>query len=225
MFAARTCAPDGVWTIVTGMKLDSKYFDSIRSKARSEGAQPEPTQHPSCQWKGCPAPGLHRAPMGRGRDGEYYLFCVEHVRRYNATYNYFDGMSDNEVADFQKDSLTGHRPTWKVAANSGSQGTTQSAGRTGARPRAADPHDFFAWRARKEREAPPQQRRKLRPIERKSLDCLHLSESATREEIKAKFKELVKLHHPDANGGDKRSEDKLREIIQAYNYLKQAGLV
>jgi DnaJ-class molecular chaperone len=44
-------------------------------------------------------------------------------------------------------------------------------------------------------------------------------------EIKARFKELVKRHHPDANGGDRGAEDKLREIIQAYNYLKQAGLV
>lgn len=54
---------------------------------------------------------------------------------------------------------------------------------------------------------------------------MHLAEGATKEEIKARFKELVKRHHPDANGGDTRSEDTLREIIQAYNYLKQAGLV
>ena len=57
-------------------------------------------------------------------------------------------------------------------------------------------------------------------------DAEFVIEAATeREDIKAKFKELVKLHHPDANGGDKQSEDKLREIIQAYNYLKQAGRV
>ncbi|MEQ1713083.1 MAG: DnaJ domain-containing protein, partial [Hyphomicrobium sp.] len=57
------------------------------------------------------------------------------------------------------------------------------------------------------------------------LDQLHLTEAATKEEIKSRFKELVKRHHPDANGGDTRSADTLREIIQAYNYLKQAGLV
>jgi hypothetical protein len=212
------------------MKLTSKYFDSIRVKPTREPAAPTPTRAPPCQWKGCTADGAHKAPMGRGRDGQYYFFCVDHVRQYNANYNYFDGMSDGEVADFQKDAMTGHRPTWKVAANAGSQGTTSSTGRSGARPRgvdarAADPHEFFAWRARKARDAQPEYRRSLKPLERKSLDCLHLSEGATREEIKAKFKELVKLHHPDANGGDKRSEDKLREIIQAYNYLKQAGLV
>ena len=72
---------------------------------------------------------------------------------------------------------------------------------------------------------PVENRRQLRPLEKKSLTSLGLKQGATKDEIKARFKELVKLHHPDANGGDTRSEEKLREIIQAYNYLKQAGLV
>ncbi|MBN9246035.1 MAG: DnaJ domain-containing protein, partial [Hyphomicrobium sp.] len=54
---------------------------------------------------------------------------------------------------------------------------------------------------------------------------LDLSDEATPQDIKTRFKELVKIHHPDANGGDSRSEEKLREILQAYNYLKQSGLV
>ena len=221
------------------MKLDSKYFDSIRVKGKQPAAatpaaaskpdKAEKAGGPPCQWKGCEKTGPHRAPMGRGHDGEYFHFCVDHVRQYNASYNYFDGMSDKDIADFQKDALTGHRPTWKVAANSGSQGTTASKGRSGAAwkrdAQTADPHEFFAWRARKAEETRADYKRGLKPLERKSLDCLHLSEGASREEIKAKFKELVKRHHPDANGGDKRSEDKLREIIQAYNHLKQAGLV
>ncbi len=59
---------------------------------------------------------------------------------------------------------------------------------------------------------------------RKCLSDLHLEPGASKDEIKAQFKLLVKRHHPDANGGDTGSEDRLREIIQAYNYLKQAGL-
>ncbi len=65
----------------------------------------------------------------------------------------------------------------------------------------------------------------MRPLERKSFQTLNLPGEATKVEIKARFKELVKIYHPDTNGGDARSGDKLREIIQAYNYLKQAGLV
>ena len=213
------------------MKLNSKYFDSIRVGPRRQREEAEKKGHPNCQWKGCNQPGSHRAPKGRGRDGEYFSFCIDHVREYNAAYNYFDGMSDDEVSDFQKDAMTGHRPTWKVGANSWAHGTTQGA--PGARTGAAglgsnghDPHGLFAERARQVREEPiVERRRQLKPIERKSLETLHLTDAASKEDIKARFKELVKRHHPDANGGDTRSEDTLREIIQAYNYLKQAGLV
>ena len=91
--------------------------------------------------------------------------------------------------------------------------------------RTLDPHAFFARRAKAAREQPAESRRQLKPLEKKSFQTLNLSSEATKVEIKARFKELVKVYHPDANGGDARSGDKLREIIQAYNFLKQAGLV
>ena len=99
------------------MKLDSKYFDSIRVAPKRQRAEQAREERPCCQWKGCRSPGLYRAPRGRGRDGQYYIFCIDHVRQYNASYNYFDGMNDREVEDFQKDALTGHRPTWNVGLN------------------------------------------------------------------------------------------------------------
>jgi curved DNA-binding protein CbpA len=203
------------------MKLDSKYFDSVRAKPTGE--EPANTAGPACQWKGCRDAGLYKAPVGRGQEGRYYLFCLDHVRQFNGSYNYFEGWSTAEVEAFQKDAVIGHRPTWRT-------GTTGDA--RGARPQAtpdiafgeglADPHEFLRSRGRRDT-APPA--RRLKPLERKSLDALGLPDGVDRAQIKARFKELVKLHHPDANGGDKRSENKLREIIQAYNYLKQAGLV
>lgn len=213
------------------MKLNSKYFDSIRVGAKRARDEESKSGGPRCQRKGCDQPATHRAPKGRGRDGEYYAFCVDHVREYNASYNYFDGMSDREVADFQKDALTGHRPTWKMAANSWAPGMRSGERRPSASPEPDgdpppnDPSAFFAWRAKQSRSQPVENRRQLRPLEKKSLDALGLKQGVAKSEIKARFKELVKLHHPDANGGDTRSEEKLREIIQAYNYLKQAGLV
>ena len=212
------------------MKLDSKYFDSIRvgsKRARTEPAREE--RHGRCQWKGCKDAGDHRAPRGRGQDGKYYLFCMEHVRQYNAAYNYFDGMNDSQVQDFQKDALTGHRPTWKVGVNAKAPGAAAPPPAAEAAPtgafRTLDPHAFFARRAKAAREQPAESRRQLKPLEKKSLQTFNLSGDPTRVEIKARFKELVKVYHPDANGGDARSGDKLREIIQAYNFLKQAGLV
>lgn len=207
------------------MKLDSKYFDSIRvSSRRSDGAKKE-TRAPMCQWKGCEKPGPHRAPKGRGRDGEYFHFCVDHVRQYNQDYNYFDGMSDAEVNSFRKDAMTGHRPTWKAGANAWAHGTRDGARTQEAAARVAESTARMTRKPRSSRTAPATFRRQLKPLERKSLKTLDLGDDASREDIKARFKELVKVHHPDANGGDSRSEEKLREILQAYNYLKQAGLV
>ena len=212
------------------MKLDSKYFDMIRiRRTRAEEAGTAPRIHPGCQWKDCSEPGLHRAPKGRGRDRDYYLFCPDHVRRYNASYNYFDGMSDAEVEEFHKDSVVGHRPTWRVGANAWSHGTHHGISSPEVKPfteaRFANAQSFYAWRARQARETAQPARRKLKPLEKKSLDALGLASGASKIEIKTRFKALVKRHHPDSNGGDRASEDKLREIIQAYNYLKQVGLV
>ena len=204
------------------MKLDSKYFDCVRVKPRSDEAVAE--HGPICQWRGCQSPGLHRAPKGRGREGQYYFLCLAHVREFNASYNYFEGMSNSDIEAYQKESVIGHRPTWRAGANAWAHGTRFGMGGESARP-THDPHAFFVWRGERGSATSSQPRRRLKPLELKSLEALNLGADASRQQIKGRFKELVKRHHPDSNGGDTRSEDKLREIIQAYNYLKQAGLV
>jgi curved DNA-binding protein CbpA len=211
------------------MKLDSKYFDMVRiRRPEAAGERVLANGLPCCQWKDCEEPGLHRAPMGRGKEGHYYLFCPDHIRQFNASYNYFAGMSDAEVEEFQKDAVTGHRPTWKVGANAWSHGTHRGVSsaelRSFAETRMGKAQSFYAWRAQQAR-AETDARRQLKPLERKALETLGLRERVGKKEIKSRFKELVKRHHPDSNGGDRASEEKLREIIQAYNYLKQAGLV
>src|SRR5204862_4701639 len=102
------------------MNFDSKVFDRIRIKPRSQAEQRQVRETaPPCEWPGCACSGSHRAPKGRAHEREYWRFCIEHVREYNQSYNYFSGMSDDAVARFQKDALTGHRPTWKLGANAG----------------------------------------------------------------------------------------------------------
>lgn len=209
------------------MKLDSKYFDMIRIHRPRAEKRDAKQDWPCCQWKGCTQAGRYRAPMGRGRDGQYYTFCSEHIRQYNSSYNYFDGMSNAEVEQYLQGVIYGHRPTWKVGVNSWSNGERQRISAADlhrfAEARAANAQGFQAWRARQgERQ---EYRRALKPLERKALQTLDLPETARGDEIKSRYKALVKLHHPDANGGHRGSEDRLREIIQAYNYLKQAGLV
>jgi len=200
------------------MKLESKIFDRIRVKPDEDRLLRD--QNPPCQWKGCSGPGTHRAPKGRGHDGEYHLFCIDHVREYNKTYNYFTGMDDDSVIDYQKSAMTGHRPTWRVGKNGWSHngGTRTAQTDPGAEP-FADPFGFFGDRDF----ASDKPKRTIRNAERQALRSLSLDETATPAEVKAQYKLLVKRHHPDANGGKRESEDKLREVIQAYDYLRSVG--
>jgi DnaJ domain len=203
---------------------NSPLFDGIRVKPDQDRRLR--AELPPCQWPSCKAPATHRAPKGRERANEYWQFCLGHVREYNNSYNFFAGMSEDAVASYQKDALTGHRPTWKMGSAGGQKAAKRGRGKVrDAEWATDDPFSLFgesgARGTGQSRAAP--EARKIFNAQRKALDVLGLEADATRLDIKAKFKVLVKRHHPDANGGDRGSEDQLREIIQAYNYLKSAG--
>jgi len=204
------------------MKNDSPLFDGIRVKPDKDRRLR--TQCPVCEWPSCKAPGTHRAPKGRLREQEYWRFCLDHVREYNHSYNFFDGMSLDDIAKYQRDAVIGHRPTWKMGMNGGRPTSRSYSARFHPEfGRATDPFGVFRdyGGASGARSGSDQtEARAVRNAERKALDVLGLEASASVEEVKTRFKALVKRHHPDANGGDRSSEDKLREIIQAYKYLK-----
>ncbi len=207
------------------MPIDtSKFFDSIRINKRS-AKQETPTRETAapCEWPGCKNKGAHRAPKGRDNQREYWHFCLDHVREYNQSYNFFSGMNADAVARYQKDALTGHRPTWRMGANTSARPMTGSAADFDG---ASDPFSVFGelngrhgFRPRPETD-PKRETRKVFNAERKALQVMGLDADATLEVVKAKYKALVKQHHPDANGGDRSTEDRLIEIIKAYNYLK-----
>ena len=206
------------------MPTRSKYFDRIRIRPDPEAELK--SRAPQCQWDGCSEAGMHRAPVGRLREGEYFRFCIEHVREYNKGYNYFSGLRDGDIARFQKEALTGHRPTWAMGVNGSARSApdfaTKRSGRAGYYNRIRDPFNLFgSGSPTGGREAPRE--RKAKPLEAKALETLGLAANATADVIKARYKQLVKQHHPDANGGNRGSEDRFRDVIQAYRLLKQSG--
>jgi curved DNA-binding protein CbpA len=197
------------------MKLDSKYFDKIRVKSGAAAAKTSDST-PQCEWPDCPRPARHKAPKGRNAEGQYWNYCTEHVQQYNKTYNYFDGMKDDEVAGFQKDARTGHRPTWKLGQNGyAGMGDKRRTSRT-----SRDPFNLFT-EAKTEAEA--KLGRNLRSSEIKALQTLGLDENATPQQAKSKYKLLVKRLHPDANGGSRANEDTLKAVIHAYDTLRASG--
>ncbi|WP_375658352.1 J domain-containing protein [Bartonella sp. MR30HLJHH] len=205
------------------MTITSKLFDSIRiSSNKKQKAEPEAQQ---CQWEGCEKTGSHKAPAGRNHEGQYLYFCIEHVRAYNKNFNYFSGLSNKDIAKFQKDALTGHRPTWPTDLSNGTSKKTAAnyakirSGTAAYQNRMRDPFTLFT-----ERHSSNNFSRKLKPLEAKAFDTLGLQANASAEDIKMKYKELVKKHHPDSNGGNRASEERFRDVLHAYNLLKKSGL-
>lgn len=205
------------------MNLNSPLFDRIRIKPACD--EPRTAGGPVCEHKGCAAGGLYRAPKGRGQEGQYFRFCLDHVRAYNATYNYFAGMTDAAVAAYQKDAVVGHRPTWAMGVNKIDRSEQPEAPQRDWEY--FDPLGILKgenFKQARRQEPPKPKRRSLSGPVRRALDVLGLDESADGPGIKAQYKSLVKRFHPDANGGDRSFEDRLRDIIKAHDTLKSAGL-
>lgn len=211
------------------MKLDSKYFDRIRIRSRHPEERPRP-EVKLCDWEGCDQPGEYRAPKGNRAAGEYHTFCLEHVRHYNQVFNFFAGMQPDEMeAHLRREQETDGRPSWGFGAKASAAGPRMPRGTRppGAQQRPIhDPFGVFARYARHQKRAPAEERVKpLHEPDRRALETLGFSGYAKADEIKKAYKALVKIHHPDANGGDKSSEDRLRAIIAAYSHLKAKGFV
>ncbi|WP_455474068.1 J domain-containing protein [Bartonella sp. B30(2025)] len=205
------------------MVITSKLFDSIRISSNKKGKTESQAQQ--CQWEGCEKAGIHKAPAGRNYEGQYLHFCLDHVRAYNKNFDYFSNLSDKDIAKFRKEDLTGHRPTWPTdMKNSMSKKTAASyakirSGTAAYQNRMRDPFTLFT-----QRHSVNNSSRRLKPLEAKAFDTLGLKANASAEDIKMKYKELVKKHHPDTNGGNRSSEERFRDVLNAYNLLKKSGL-
>jgi len=220
------------------MKLESKLFDKVRIQPRHRQAAPVVDDVPVCAWEGCEEKGHFKAPKGRRSEGQYHHFCLEHVRHYNTAFNFFEGMQPDEMeAELVRERATDGRPAWGLGARPagpGAAGPGNPPGgdpyaRTGVRQngrRYSDPFNIFARYRRTKAQEPQKERvRPLHEQDRRAFETLGFEGFAKPAEVKAAYKSLVKLHHPDANGGSRSSEDRLRTIIAAYAHLKQKGFV
>ena len=169
-----------------------------------------------CARPDCESEGTHRVPKGRDRLNEHLWFCLEHARAHNESWDFFAGMNEAQIEAFRVEALTGHRPTWPLGKRSArSHGDPQTF-------HFMDGFSVFDDVAEKERPRAPE--RHLTRPQVQALDVLNLDASATLHQIKARYKELVKRFHPDANGGDRGAEERLKQVIKAYGVLRAAGL-
>jgi hypothetical protein len=171
----------------------------------------------ACEHPGCRLAGSTRAPKSRDLLGEHYWFCQAHAGEYNRSWNFFAGMSEDEVRARISDDLTsGGRPTWPFKASPKSREASATRGFF------RDPFNLFAGSAQaRERAA---RDRSLGRLEMQALADLDLEPGVEQVAIRARYAELVKRCHPDANGGDRSAEHKLQRVIRAYKTLRKAKL-
>ncbi|WP_416899330.1 MAG: J domain-containing protein [Minwuia sp.] len=162
-----------------------------------------------CDVEGCVGEGAYRAPKSRDPSEGYHMFCLEHVREYNKGWNFFAGMSDSEVDAFQRSAPWAHRPTWRMGDH---------------RTRSFQDGSFsdpfgFAESAESAEERQRRQERRFTADQKRAFGVLQLEPTDDLREIKLRYKQLAKRFHPDANGGDRGFEDRLKRINEAYGVL------
>ncbi|MBB5372866.1 DnaJ domain-containing protein [Acidocella aromatica] len=161
-----------------------------------------------CNSPGCLLDGEFRAPKSRTNLREFHWFCLEHVRAYNASWDYYKGMSEGEIEAEMRADASWQRPSWPLGQN-GNAARLQEAVE-------AELH-AFAFGTERPNPAP---RSSAPPELREALEVFALVWPVSMETVKATYKALAKKHHPDANHGDKGAEERLKTINLAYATLR-----
>ncbi|MDC1382132.1 J domain-containing protein [Candidatus Puniceispirillum sp.] len=158
-----------------------------------------------CAAENCPAEGLYPAPKSRDALRDYIWFCLDHVRAYNKSWNYYDGLQGAALEAEIRRATTWERPSWKFATGQPSQNDFE------------DPLGLFDFEQRDDTKS----ERKLSPEERSAWKILNLAPVNDFAIVKQQYKRLVKENHPDKNGGDAQAEERLKDINLAYSLIRK----
>jgi hypothetical protein len=195
---------------------------SKEEDARAEDVTALKPDERACDHPGCRLAATARAPKSRDMLNEHYWFCQPHAAEYNRSWDFFAGMNDAQVAQAQAARAYGDRPTWQFKASKFSREAASFSAKAGTGQGYNDPLGVFG--SAKTRAEAPAPARRLGKLERAAFAELDLMEEAEGPQIRARYAELVKRCHPDANGGDRSAEARLQRVIKAYKTLQKAKL-
>ncbi|MEC9198934.1 MAG: DnaJ domain-containing protein [Pseudomonadota bacterium] len=194
------------------MSVSSAKKKNPRGRRGMSGAQETSTR--VCEKPGCEEAGKYRAPRAPDVLDEYLWFCKDHVREYNQQWSFFDGQTEAELnAQKSKDRV------WERKTKA----FTDPEARAWARLGIEDPHQVLGENATKNPgKSITGHTRKLPPTERRAIEILEAKDHWTKAEIRKAYKALIKVLHPDMNGGDRSDEDKLQEVVWAWDQIKDS---
>ena len=160
-----------------------------------------------CAHINCNKIGNFKAPISRENINEYIYFCIEHIREYNKKWNYYEGLNNEEIEAEIRKATTWERPTWSIR-----DGVKKNWDNINF-----EFHDFDNLN-NKEAE---KKNENFTIDEIKAFKIFNISPTKNIEIIKKAYKKLVKKYHPDYNMGNKEYENKIKEVNQAYNDIKE----
>mgnify|MGYP001472835939 FL=1 len=163
-----------------------------------------------CDWGKCKEVGLYKAPVEKDNSKKFRLLCLEHIKEFNKSWNYFADMSDREIENFVKSDLTWHKPTKSF-------GSSENFFKMLWVNALDDKSNIFKNSIFKDFK-----KSKLSDRDKDALKILGLKSDTNWSDIQKKFKTLVKKYHPDKNQGSKKYEDILKKITLAYSQLRMS---
>ncbi|QDC09265.1 J domain-containing protein [Oceanicola sp. D3] len=168
-----------------------------------------------CEHEGCEEPGQYRAPKNPDTLDDYYWFCRDHVREYNLKWNFFNGATEEEMeAQLDRDRV------WDRETKPFRRSAEEKAW---ARLGVDDPHQVLGENATQNPgRAGNGGGRRLPPTERRAIEILEAKDNMTKAEIRKCYKSLIKVLHPDMNGGDRSQEEQLGEVVWAWDQIKDS---
>lgn len=173
-------------------------------------ARQETTSRP-CSRLGCERPGEYRAPLSPDRTDSFQYLCLEHVREFNRSWNFFEGWSKEAIEAWQHADLSWHRPTWPTSAPHHLHRVWTGDG----------VRDVFGIAGDGRCDPATARQAAMSASERKARSILDVGPDADAAAIRRRFKKAVKACHPDVNGGSGKANGRLRDVIWAYQHLTE----
>ncbi|MEM6760840.1 MAG: J domain-containing protein [Pseudomonadota bacterium] len=194
------------------MSVSSAKKKNPRGRRGMSGASETSTR--ICDHEGCNEPGKFRAPKAPDVLDDFFWFCQHHAREYNTKWNFFDGTTEAELnAQMSKDKVW-ERQTKPLG---------DPEARAWARLGIEDPHQVLGKNATQNPgRGGSAAARRLPPTEKRAIEILEVKADATKQEIRKAYKALIKVLHPDMNGGDRSQEEQLQEVVWAWDQLKDS---
>ena len=197
-----------------GFDISAANDKKKRSRGRRGMSGASETSTRLCQHEGCDQPGLYRAPRSPDSLDDYLWFCMDHVREYNLKWNFFNGQTEDDISRQADSDRVWNRDTKPFRK------TVEE--RAWARLGINEAHEVLGGNATQTPGKSLTGTRKLPPTERRAIEILEAKDHWTKPEIRKAYKALIKVLHPDMNGGDRGHEEQLQEVVWAWDQIKDS---